>query len=115
MAKKHNDFGLAEEATKWIIRVIKVFPEIDEVIIFGSRAKGTNEPGSDIDFAIKGNFPDISYPEKLRNMLENGLYFPYFYDVVDYSKITNLELKSHIDRVGKLFYSAKQQTSELNK
>lgn len=100
-----NEFGLSEEAMKWILRVIGVFPEIEEVIIFGSRAKGTYKPGSDIDFAIKGNLPDFSYPEKLRSMLEEGLYLPYFFDVLDYSKIKNPELKDHIDCVGKIFYT----------
>jgi len=78
------------------------------VIIFGSRAKGTSKPGSDIDFAIKGQFPDFTYPEKLRNLLEDGLYLPYFFDVLDYSKITNQDLKEHIDCVGKVFYSKKE-------
>jgi uncharacterized protein len=103
--KELNEFGLSEEAMKWILRAIHVFPEIEEVIIFGSRAKGTHKPGSDIDFAIKGNLPDYSYPEKLRAMLQEGLYLPYFFDVLDYSKISNADLKDHIDRVGKIFYS----------
>lgn len=77
--KELNEFGLIDESMKW---AIKVFPEIEEVIIFGSRAKGTNKPRSDIDFAIKGNFP-YNYPERLRNMLEEGLYMPYFFDVLD--------------------------------
>ena len=41
-------------------------------------------------------------------MLQDGLYLPYFFDVLDYSKITNPDLKDHIDRVGKLFYSKKE-------
>lgn len=103
--KKINEFGLSEEATKWILRALKVFPEINDVVIFGSRAKGTNKPGSDIDFAIKGDFPEFTYPERVRTMLQEGLNLPYFFDVVDYDKITNADLKEHIDRVGKIFYS----------
>jgi predicted nucleotidyltransferase len=106
--KTYNEFGLSEESTKWILRAIQIFPEIEEVIIFGSRAKGNSKPGSDIDFAIKGNFPEFNYPEKLRTMLQDGLYLPYFFDVLDYSKITNPDLKGHIDRVGKVFYSRKE-------
>jgi len=41
-------------------------------------------------------------------MLQDGLYLPYFFDVLDYSKITNQELKGHIDRIGKVFYSKKK-------
>ena len=100
-----NEFGLSDESMKWILRVFKVFPEIEEVFIFGSRAKGNYQPGSDIDIAVKGNFPEYNYTEKIRNMLEEGLYLPYFFDVVDYNKITNQNLKEHIDRVGKVLYS----------
>jgi predicted nucleotidyltransferase len=107
--KNYNELGLSEDSTNWILRVIQVFPEIEEVIIFDSRAKGVSKPGSDIDFAIKGNFPGFNYPEKLRTMLQDGLYLPYFFDVLDYSKITNPELKNHIDRVGKVFYSKKER------
>ncbi len=60
----------------------------------------------------KGNFPEFNYPEKLRTMLQDGLYLPYFFDVVDYFKITNPDLKEHIDRVGKIFYSKKKLVNE---
>jgi uncharacterized protein len=99
-----TDFGFSEESAEWILRVMRVFPEIDEAIIFGSRAKGNFKPGSDVDIAVKGNFPEYTYTERIRNMLQEGLYFPYFFDVVDYGHITDPALKEHIDRVGKLFY-----------
>jgi hypothetical protein len=55
------------------------------------------------------NFPEFNYPDRLKTMLEDGLYLPYFYDVLDYSKISNPDLKEHIDRVGKVFYSKRKQ------
>ncbi|MBP7282689.1 MAG: nucleotidyltransferase domain-containing protein [Leptospiraceae bacterium] len=99
-----DNFGLSVNAIEWITRVLKVFPEIEEAIIFGSRAKGTEKPGSDIDIAIKGNLEDYRLTERLRLMLQEGLYLPYFFDIVDYERIENPALKDHIDRVGKLFY-----------
>ena len=101
---QQNEFGIYPEAYKWIMRAFNMFPEIDEVLIFGSRAKGDFKPGSDVDLAIKGNDLEYNYTEKVRNLLQEGLYTPYFFDVVDYNKITNAALKEHIDRVGKLFY-----------
>ncbi len=97
-------FGLSAENIEWILRALRVFPEIEEAIIFGSRAKGSHKSGSDIDIAVKGQFPEYTYPERIRTMLEEGLYLPYFFDVVDYNKIDNPSLKEHIDRVGKLLY-----------
>jgi predicted nucleotidyltransferase len=102
--KQLNEFGLSEDAYEWILRGLRVFPEIEEVIIFGSRAKGNYKPGSDIDLAVKGHFPSYIYIERIRNMLENGLPLLYFFDVVDYYNMTNMLLKEHIDRVGKIFY-----------
>ena len=101
---QENKFGINDDAYKWILRVLGIFPEVDEVIIFGSRAKGNFKPGSDIDLAIKGTGLEYNYPEKIRHMLEDGLYTLYFFDVVDYDKISNVALKEHIDRVGKVFY-----------
>ena len=81
-------------------------------IIFGSRANGNFSPGSDIDLAVKGNLPDFRMVEKLRNMLENGLYLPYFFDIIDYGDIKEPALKAHIDRVGKVFYKKTMEEAQ---
>ena len=99
-----TEFGFSAESAEWILRVLRVFPEIDEAVIFGSRAKGNFKPGSDVDIAVKGRFPEYTYSERIRNMLQEGLYLPYFFDVVDYARIKEPSLKEHIDRVGKVFY-----------
>ncbi|MBS5885659.1 MAG: hypothetical protein E6300_14005 [Clostridium sp.] len=36
--------------------------------------------------------------------LENQGQLPYLFDIVDYTHLTNDELKSHIDRAGKVIY-----------
>ncbi|MEO5909146.1 MAG: nucleotidyltransferase domain-containing protein [Ginsengibacter sp.] len=69
-----------------------VFPEIEEVSFCGSRAKGTNKPRSDIDLGIKNDFP-YSYPERLRNILEEAMHLAYFFDVPDDHKISNPRLQ----------------------
>ena len=110
---QQNDFGINPEAYKWIQRAFLMFPEIEEVIIFGSRAQGDFKPASDIDLAIKGKNLGYNYPEKVRNVLQEGLYTLYFYDVLDYDKISNPELNSQIDRIGKIFYRAKIEQKSL--
>ncbi|MDD2906955.1 MAG: nucleotidyltransferase domain-containing protein [Sulfurimonas sp.] len=81
-----------------INQVFKKEEKIKNVLLFGSRAKGTAKKGSDIDLAIIGddlNFRDIcKFGIKL-----DELDLPYKIDIVDYNAITNLELKEHIDRV----------------
>jgi len=99
-----NEFGLTEEAMKLIYRIFIGFPEVDEVVIFGSRADGTYKPGSDIDLAIKGSDIDYIMTEHIRNILQEGLYLPYGYDVINYNSIHNPKFKMPIDTYGKVFY-----------
>lgn len=49
-----NPFGISDKSYKLIYNTFTKIPDVEEVIVFGSRAKGTFKNGSDIDFAIKG-------------------------------------------------------------
>jgi predicted nucleotidyltransferase len=48
------DFGLKSEDLSYIISVLQGVREIEKAVIFGSRAKDSYKPGSDIDNAIYG-------------------------------------------------------------
>ena len=48
-------YGLSDQTIKKIIDVFGKFPNVSEVIIYGSRAKGNFKNGSDIDLSFKGN------------------------------------------------------------
>ncbi|HTG45994.1 MAG TPA: nucleotidyltransferase domain-containing protein, partial [Verrucomicrobiae bacterium] len=37
-----------------LIEVFRRHPEVTRVILFGSRAKGTHRPSSDVDLALTG-------------------------------------------------------------
>ena len=47
--------GLTESTTAQIRDVFSKHPEIDQVILYGSRAKGNYKPGSDIDLTLIGS------------------------------------------------------------
>jgi predicted nucleotidyltransferase len=51
---KNMNFGLIKRDTENINSTAKQFAEIEKIIIFGSRAKGTNKKGSNVDLALKG-------------------------------------------------------------
>lgn len=94
--------GLKDKQAANIKSVFAKFPHIDEVILYGSRAKGTYRNGSDIDLTIKGT---LSLTELSRVEIElDDLLLPYKIDLSLHSKIDNLDLLEHIERVGKLFY-----------
>ncbi|MFV8333137.1 nucleotidyltransferase domain-containing protein [Flavobacterium sp.] len=96
-------FGLKKEDIDKINSVFATYNDIDSVIIYGSRAKGNFKVGSDIDLTIIEN--SISFPKflEIENALDD-LLLPYKIDLSLKRKITNIDLISHIDRVGKLFY-----------
>jgi len=98
------NLGLAERDLKFLYQAIKEFPEIEEVIMFGSRAKGNFKEGSDVDLAIKGINITSSTVLRLSYKLNEELPIPFFFDIVDYRKISNPELIEHINRVGKIIY-----------
>lgn len=95
--------GLSPKELEILQNVFKKFDKIEEVILFGSRALGTHKTASDIDLAIKGNV-DINTLSKLKYTLEEDTNLPYFFDVVIYDNLENLELKKHIDEFGKVIF-----------
>ncbi len=97
------DFGLSEETKKKICGVFARFPEIDQAIIYGSRAKGTFKPGSDIDLTLSGDSLTTDIRSRIALALDDIL-LPYEIDLSLFSDLHNDELSAHIGRVGKVFY-----------
>jgi predicted nucleotidyltransferase len=89
-----------------ILHVLSRYPDIIEAKIFGSRAKGTHRPNSDIDLALWGNIP-FSALAAARDLDELPL--PYGYEVVVFDSITLKNLREHIERVGQTFYLSSQK------
>jgi uncharacterized protein len=100
-------YGLLQGDIDEILHALGRFPQIDEAIVFGSRAKGNYKPGSDVDIAIKGKAIDHSCVGGLSFYLNEETSLPYYFDIVHYEEITEQELTRHIDRVGKVFYKRK--------
>ena len=95
-------FGLSENVIASICGVLSKHPEIEEAVIYGSRAKGNFKPGSDIDIALKG---EINLGTLNRTSLDlDDLLLPYTFDLSIYSRIHNGELLEHIERAGKTLY-----------
>ena len=97
-------FGISALSFELIIKILSKYPQIEEALIFGSRAKGNHKPGSDIDIAIKGKACTDDLAMTISAELNEKTPTPYFFDVLLYESLKNTELKEHIDRVGKMFY-----------
>ena len=96
---------MSERTFSALYSIFKKYPGIKQVILYGSRAKGKYRRGSDIDLALKTD-DTFSRTNLLRiagDFDDSDL--PYFVDVSIYDKISNPDLKTHIDRVGKVLYT----------
>jgi predicted nucleotidyltransferase len=96
-------FGLKQEDIDKINDVFASYEGIDSVVIYGSRAKGNFKAGSNIDLTIIENSLTFSELLEIENTLDD-LLLPYKIDLSLKRKVSNVDLLSHIDRVGKLFY-----------
>ena len=70
------------------------------VILFGSRARGTNLPKSDIDIAVEG----CPHPEAFEDAVQNDLWSLLMVDVVNLDETVSPALRAEIERDGRVLY-----------
>jgi len=97
------EYGLSQETIRKTSGIFAKYANIDEVVLYGSRAKGNYKPGSDIDLTIKGVGLNLEQLNKISTDLDD-LLLPYTFDLSIFHHITNPDLMNHIERVGKVFY-----------
>lgn len=96
-------FGLAERHYADFLAIIKRYPQVEKVLIFGSRAKGTARPGSDFDLAIIG--PGLSDRDfsRLWNELDD-LPIVFKMDIVHWDRLPQNRFKQKVIEEGQIFY-----------
>lgn len=108
------ELGLRESDILTILQVLSRFPQVKEAIVFGSRAKGTHKPGSDVDLALRVEQGHKDVVRQISRILNDDTLLPYRFDVLDCDSITNPELLSHIQRVGIDFFKIKSSSTRLS-
>ncbi len=97
-------YGLQQETIEAINQIFSHYGNIEEAILYGSRAKGNFKPGSDIDLTLKGEGLNLEQLNRINNELDE-LMLPYTFDISIFRQISNPDLRNHIKRVGKIFYT----------
>jgi uncharacterized protein len=99
--------GLPVAVIDAICRVFKRYPTLAQAVLYGSRAKGTFRPGSDIDLTLKGELSD----QELLNLYGelDDLLLPYKFDLSLYRQLDNPALLEHIECVGRVLYDRGQE------
>ena len=100
-------YGIPDRTLNTLDSIFRKYSGIKEVILYGSRAKGKCRTGSDIDLTLKtdNNFTRTDLLHISGDFDDSDI--PYFVDVSIYDKLSNPDLKAHIDRVGKVLYENK--------
>lgn len=82
-----------------LTEILESAPRIESAVIYGSYAKGTATPRSDIDLAIKGSKLERFDISALAMAFDESDIIQQV-DLQNYDEIRNTALKDHIDRVG---------------
>ena len=102
-----TSFGLTVAEIQLIREVFRRHPEVALVKVFGSRAKGTQRPCSDVDLVLWGDL-DVLRVARISGELDE-IALPYVFDLVAYRAIHHPELRAHVDRVGRIVYELQEE------
>jgi predicted nucleotidyltransferase len=91
--------ALSEKHLQLLCTYFKTVPQINTVILFGSRALKTHKKGSDIDLAISGSI-DPHLLLKIQGVLNEELPISLKFDIVHLESISHSELIEHIKTKG---------------
>lgn len=96
-------FGLDDNVIDALRQTFVSFPEVEEVVIYGSRARGNYRVSSDIDITLKGK--DLTYAQlALLDEKIDLLYLPYFVDISLFDSLKDPCLVDNIVCEGQLLY-----------
>jgi uncharacterized protein len=98
-----TEFGLPAATLDVIRGILAEVPAVKKAVIYGSRAKGTHRPGSDIDLTLLGDALDLETLGQIAARLEESP-IPYQVDLSVFNLIDHAGLREHIERVGQTFY-----------
>jgi predicted nucleotidyltransferase len=93
---------LSSETLAKLTSVFVDWPELVEVVLYGSRAIGTATPRSDIDLATRGIKDELRLGRLALDL--DDLNIPQRIEVQEYDRIGYLPLRRHIDTFGISLY-----------
>jgi predicted nucleotidyltransferase len=105
-------YGLSNTTIQKIRTVLNCYPQVDQAILYGSRAKGNYKNGSDIDLTLHGS-ADLTLNVLYKILADlDDLLLPYTIDLSIFNDIGDPDVVEHIQRVGVTFYEKAEAVSE---
>ena len=71
-------YGMTDKELNLLCSLFARQKEIEQVILYGSRAKGTNKPFSDVDIALLGYGLARSHLNRLSADIDENLLYPIY-------------------------------------
>ena len=96
--------GLSDQTLQKIRDVFVQYPQVEEAVLYGSRARGDYKNGSDIDLTLRGS-TELTHTilSQIANDLDDQL-LPYTIDLSIFKNIRNPEMIEQIERIGVALY-----------
>jgi predicted nucleotidyltransferase len=96
-------FGLSEATIQKLCAVLAQYPQVEQAVLYGSRATGNYRNGSDIDLALFGDDLNLQTLCKIMNAIDD-LMLPYSVDLIVFERSGDPDLRAHIHQAGVVFY-----------
>ena len=96
-------YGMTDDELELLCSLFARHKEIEQAILYGSRARGTHKPFSDVDITLLGIGLTRSHLNRLMADIDESS-LPYFFDISLFAKLTNPDLIEQIEHTGVVLY-----------
>ena len=96
-------WGIGQSFWDGLCEVFAAHPTIEAVVLFGSRARGTQRKGSDVDLCVFGR--EFSFDDRLAVMDQiDDLWWPYHVDIIHWESSRSPEWRQEVRLDAQLVY-----------
>lgn len=96
-------YGMTDEELNLLCSLFARQKEIEQVILYGSRVKGTHKPFSDVDITLLGFGLTRTHLNRLSADIDESS-LPYSFDISIFSQLSNPALIEQIEETGVVLY-----------
>jgi len=87
-----------------LLETLREVPQIQQAVLFGSRALGRARRGSDIDLVLMGPEVTSQVAFDVAGRLNEREPLPYHFDVLSWNQVDSPDLRDHVERAGKVIF-----------
>ena len=96
-------YGMTDDELNLLCSLFARQKEIEQVILYGSRVKGTHKPFSDVDITLLGFRLTRTHLNRLSSDIDESS-LPYSFDISIFSQLSNPALIEQIEETGVVLY-----------